>query len=252
MIKLISREAALSNVTFANFIYNWQKSYDPTHDTFMKTEGVYPDSELDKDRFYSQKECDEIRENQIIQYKKSIDQITPKAQNQISEEIFNLRISDTLVYTNELGNLMSKLSKNLNNNIIFFLELKIPWLYQRNEYKPVKQALNYLRNIGITNEYVGGIMANGEDLKELTTNLFWIIRCNAALPNCWFCDTSSKFVGDLCMHGNLHFHTFDENVKSKLIHFAKSENLKRIRKCEEEFEDVNEFGGTKGRETLFD
>ena len=250
MIRLVPRETALKNRTFGSYIHKCQTSLDPTDEEYMSKEGYYTDWEINTKRYYTQEECDKIREEQIVGYNQIIDSIESIPLGNHNELIYNVRKRDAFVYSVKLGEVIDKLSKFIQSDFCFMLEIKYPWLSQENNYTPVKKALDYLGSLGINDGYVGAIMANGDDLQELTTNLFWIIRCNAALPNCWFSDRNNEFVGDLCMHGNFHFHIYNKELKSRIQDFSKKNNLKRIYSCQEEFEDDNEFGGINGRETM--
>ncbi|MFZ1677973.1 MAG: hypothetical protein WAT91_11900, partial [Saprospiraceae bacterium] len=101
---------------------------------------------------------------------------------------------------------------------------------------PVNKALQYLQDQGVSEDFVGGIQADDDELAGLTTNLFWIIRCNASLPYCWFSSNEDAFVGDICKNGHLHIYSYDENFTKRVQHFASENGLIEIDECLEEFE----------------
>ena len=91
------------------------------------------------------------------------------------------------------------MSMLFKSNIHFILENKTPWLIQKNELRNVKKALEFLEINGVSEEYYGAISASGDELAELIENIFWLIRCNANLPICWFSTDDGKFVGNICI-----------------------------------------------------
>jgi hypothetical protein len=245
MIKLISRKEALKNEVFASFIGNWQKRFDPRVDPYMTEPGNYFDWELDKQRWYSQDEIDEINTKVINEFLRLNDKIEVKEIKSFGELKYNLPLNDILLYSIELGKTLEKLSKELNSELIFILDYSVPWLYQKNDYEPVTEALQYLKKMGVCDDFVGGFKCNGDELAEFVSNLFWIIRCNASLPYCWFSTEKHEFVGDLCEHGNIHFHTYSEKIREKIQTFATKNSLVEIDECIEAFFDG---GGIQGRQ----
>lgn len=243
MIELITRQEALRNEVFASFIQKWQERYDPRTDPYMTVPGVYYDSKIDSERFYSAQEIDFISKIEISEYERLRDPITSIKIENSSEVIFNLRYKDIIVYTIEIGKVLHALSKVLNSKIVFLLEYSVPWLWQKNDFKPVNTAINYLKDIGVSNNFVGGIRADDFELEKLATNLFWIIRCNASLPYCWFASESDPFVGNICKYGSLHFDCFSDSIKHTLNEFGKKHGLKKIDDCIQGFCDTDPIQG---------
>lgn len=68
MRNLISRQEALRNEVFASFIGTWQTRFDPRDDPYMIGEGNYYDPELDDQRFFTQREIDEVHERELKEY----------------------------------------------------------------------------------------------------------------------------------------------------------------------------------------
>jgi hypothetical protein len=247
MQNLITREEALRNEVFASFIATWQKSFDPREDPYMIIEGNYYDPELDQERFFTQVEIDEIHEKELAEYLKLKDNIEIKELEYFGELRYNLAFMDIFVYSIELGYTLQKLSSELNSDIIFILDYSVPWLYQKNDYQPVEDAMNYLRKIGVAEDFVGGFRFGGDALAEFVSHLFWIIRCNAGLPYCWFSTENHEFVGDLCKHGNIHIHCYSEKIKENFEHFASVNTLLEIEDC---FEAFTDDGAIEGRQII--
>ena len=68
------------------------------------------------------------------------------------------------------------------SSLIFMGDTKTPWLYQQNEYKPVKEALDFLRVQKVGDNYSGALKVTTESLPAFMIHLFWLVRCNASLP----------------------------------------------------------------------
>lgn len=249
MINLISRNQALQNPVFASFIHSWQSRFDPRVDPGLTEPGIYYDWDLKVDRYFSQEEVNAIHQAGIEDFERRKDQIMPIESVSHGELIYNLDFNDITVYAAELGYTIQKLGIFLDSKITFLLDYNTPWLYQKNDFKPVADALLYLESLGVTEDFVGGFHSDGDDLAELTRNLFWIIRCNAALPYCWFCTDKDAFVGDICKYGNFHFYCFSPGIKERLEDFASGHGLQRIEECYENFSDT---GAIEGRRLKLD
>lgn len=247
MYYLITRQEVLKNEVFSSFIASWQKRFDPRQDPYMTTPGKYYDRELDIHRYFDHSEIDKINERELAEFLSMKDDIVVKNFEYYGELIYNLNFSDIFVYAIELGCVMEKLSNSLGADLIFILDYGVPWLSQKNDYEPVTKALNYLTKIGTTETFNGAYKLSGDDLAEFVENLFWIIRCNASLPYCWFSTENHAFVGEICKHGNIHFHTYSQTIKDKIQVFAIKESLVVIDDCVEVFLDD---GGIRGRQII--
>lgn len=246
-MKLITRKQALKNEVFASFIGTWQKRFDPSEDSYMTTPGNYFDWELDKERFYDQIEIDSIRKKELEEFLNRRDDVKIKKYEYFGELKYNLDFKDIFIYSIEIGKILEQLSNALNSELIFILDYNVPWLSQENDFEPVIKASNYLREIGTNEEFSGAYKLSGDELAEFVANLFWIIRCNASLPYCWFSTESHQFIGDVFKHGNLHFHTYSEEIKKQLESFAKQNSLIEIDDCVEGFTGD---GGIEGRQII--
>lgn len=244
---MISREQALTNEVFASFISKWQKRYDPSEDPYMTEAGNYYDYEIDKERYFDQDEIDEINKRELDEFYKRKDNVQIKDFEYFGELIYNLNYTDIIIYSIEIGNIIEQLSKALNEEIIFILDYTIPWLSQENEYEPVAKALNYLKHIGTSNDFCGAYKLTGKALAEFVAHLFWIIRCNASLPYCWFSTDKHAFVGEICQYGNIHLHAYSNEIKHFFETFATNNSLIKIEACIEAF---SSDGGIEGRQII--
>ena len=242
---LITRKQALQNEVFASFIGTWQKRFDPRDDPYMTTPGNYFDEKQDKERFYDQKEIDIINKQELNEFIQRKDDIIVKKHEYFGEIKYNLIFNDIFNYSIEIGNTLKQLSTELNAELIFILDYNVPWLSQENDFEPVVRASSYLRKMGTTEEFNGAYKLSGDELAEFAANLFWIIRCNASLPYCWFSTENHQFVGSICQYGNLHIHSYSEAIKTQIEKFADRQTLVKIDECIEAF---SENGGIDERQ----
>jgi hypothetical protein len=124
----------------------------------------------------------------------------------------------------ELTSLISSLGYDY---LIFQGDEKTPWLYQKNDYKPVKEALNYLSKNKIGETFNGAFKVNLTELPIFIKHLTWLTRCNAALPDFYFMDKGQNIVGNICKYANVHLFTVNEKTNklfSKIIKNSKLEN----------------------------
>jgi len=215
----------------------------------MTKAGNYYDWEIDEKRFYSQDEIDKINKEALDEFLQKKDSVGIGEYKYFGELKYNLSFRDKFIYAIELGKLIEELSKTLESELIFILDYAVPWLSQKNEYNPVQNALIYLKEIGTTECFTGAYKIKGDELAEFVPNLFWIIRCNASLPYCWFSTNNHEFIGDICEHGNIHLHTYSQEIKDILMNFAIRNNLTTIEECVEAF--ITD-GGIDGRQIIVD
>jgi hypothetical protein len=251
MIELLNRNETLSlNKSFASFIVDLQSAkYNPSLDYNKYKPGNMYVEDDEKSRYVTQEECDKWNEEELAKYEKSKDniEVNPIKTNLKGEPIYTFPKTDINNYIENLSDSIVKLCERLEwKSVIFLLEYSTPWLFQNNDYEPVKKALQYLKSIGATDNFNGGFKASGKELKELTKNLFWIIRCNAALPHCYFTGLDTDFTADICKHGNIHFRFYSESNKIGIEKLAQELTMKRF---EEDYcyDNFSETGVIKGR-----
>jgi hypothetical protein len=249
MIQLLNRQEILSlNKIFASFIIDWQQQeYDPSLEQNKYEAKVMYDLAINKPRYYSQEEVDQMNAERLEEYNRMKDNIqtSPVEDKSTGTLIYNLPFAEIYDYAESLSEAMVTLAEKLEwQAVIFLLVYPTPWLRQENNYKPVKKALDHLKSIGITNDFTGGIKANETDLKELMKHLFWIFRCNASLPYCFFSGIDKDFVGSICKYGNIHFHFYSDAEMIETKNKALGLGMIEIENC---FENFSETGAIKGR-----
>jgi hypothetical protein len=249
MIELLNRHEILSlNKTFASYIINWQQQeYDPTLEHNKYDAGVMYDIDLNKQRHYSQEEVDQMNQERLEDYNRKKDNVeTISAEDKYTGTIiYNLPFAEIYDYAESLSVAMVTLAEKSEwKSVIFLMVYPTPWLEQENDYKPVKKALDYLKSIGVTDDFAGRFKANGADLEELMKHLFWIFRCNASLPYCFFSGIDKDFVGSICKYGNIHFHFYSDAEMIETKNKALGLGMIEIEQC---FENFSETSTIKGR-----
>jgi hypothetical protein len=102
------------------------------------------------------------------------------------------------------------------NNLIFLGDANTAWLYQDSDYKPVKEALQFLTDNRIGKKFNGAIQIDITTLPIFIQHLSWLSRCNAALPSFYFSDAAQNIIGTICQYGNLHITTINKKTNTIL------------------------------------
>jgi hypothetical protein len=222
MIDLLERQQLFAlNRTFASFIAAMQVAqYNPALEHNRLEPGDVYVGDSDTPRYVSQEECDRWNAEAYEAYLKQRDTVEPLSltDSYCGEVIFApAHASGIESYAGTLAETIVALNDRLKwGSVLFLLDFAIPWLHQDNDHVPVKRALNHLKNLGVDPAFAGGFMASGTDLKSLTESLFWITRCNASLPTCYFTGIDTGFAATICAHGALHVHFYAQQTKSEI------------------------------------
>lgn len=227
MIERLDNRSAIFalNKTFAAFILEVQDAtYNPSHD-------------------YNKDENDQWNKDRYEEFLKKKDHFeTPPIKDKHTGNIvYQLPHATLEAYLENLSNAVSELSDKLQwKSVIFLLDYPTPWLDQDNDYEPVKKALTYLKRLGVDKKFTGGFSATGPELKKLVKNLFWIIRCNASLPTCYFSGIGTDFAASICQYGNLHFHFYSEKCQLQIKEAAKELGLIEVEdgNCRQNFSEA--------------
>jgi hypothetical protein len=217
MIELVDRKTALQHSTLAAHVYSLQEMmYNPDND---------PD----------QKKTNAAYRKLRAEYLLLKDENPAEIYELHGSYIYNLPTASIDDYVNNLGECLKAYSTYTGSPLTFILDYGIPWLSQDNAYQPVQDAMEYLRSIGIDDKHIGAIRADGDDLPAVVHAVFWLGRCNADLPYCWFVSAEEGIVGSICKHGNLHFDAYSPDEKTGLANFIEAQNLSEIEECADGF-----------------
>ncbi len=110
----------------------------------MKEPGEYYDPQLDVRRHFTEEEVDTILLKELEEFELLADKIDETPLVYHGESIYNHPTQDIQLYPRVMGNVLGELSIMFDAPIIYLLDLRIPWLHQQNDFKPVANALNYL------------------------------------------------------------------------------------------------------------
>ena len=151
---------------------------------------------------------------------------------------------DSKNYLSEIALSLEKLRSELNEDYLLILgDWNTNWLNQDNDYKPVFNALNYLKRF-IDKDFNGGFIFFGNELVEFISHLFWLIRCNASLPYFYMTFPKSETIITLCKYGVLHFEFYNEKERKIILAKLKEINFQEIKRCGDPV-DFDKFEGRK-------
>jgi hypothetical protein len=120
-------------------------------------------------------------------------------------------------HVRQIGVELIKLIKELGyDNLIFLGDTELAWLYQDNDYKPAKEAQQYLVDHKIGRRFNGALQVDSSELLQFVKHLSWLTRCNASLPYFHFTDDGQNFIGHICKYGNLHIDTLNKATDNLL------------------------------------
>ncbi|MCF8255726.1 MAG: hypothetical protein K9J84_14205, partial [Bacteroidia bacterium] len=161
MIEILDRQQIFKlNRTFASFIIDVQDAqYNPTLDHNKYEPGEMYVEASDKPRFVSQEVCDKWNaeaSEEFLKRKDNIELFSIKGRH-AGEMTYALpHAADIYGYIEKLAETIVVLSDRLNwKAVIFLLDYSTPWLNQNNDYKPVKKAFDYLKGLGVNNNFIG-------------------------------------------------------------------------------------------------
>jgi hypothetical protein len=105
------------------------------------------------------------------------------------------------------------LMKGMGFQEMYFLgDTTSPWLFRDHDYKPVKQALEYLEQHKITRSFNGAIEVDERHLPVFLRHLFWLVRCNGVLFTPYFSDAGFNLMISMCQYGNIHVSTLNQQA----------------------------------------
>ena len=97
-------------------------------------------------------------------------------------------------------------------SLIFLGDTHAAWLSQENDYGPVKEAMQFLKAEKVGKKFNGGLQIKTEHLTAFIPHLFWLVRCNAALPIFYFMNEEQTVLANFCQYGNIHFSTLNKRA----------------------------------------
>lgn len=232
------------NPTFTKFILDLQFSYKP--EPFEVGQSVILELDDDEGTTLTEELAEKLNREQYEEFEKNRD--TNPFPN--SEEL--VLIENRLIisskenageYLSDVSNSIEQIRLELKETDLIVLGVQnTPWLYQENDYLPVKNALNYLKQ-RVNSEFNGGFLLKEESLLEFIPHLFWLTRCNASLPYFYMSFPKSKTIISICKYGVLHFEFYNQDEKVRILQILSDLNFKELDSCG----DPVEFDNFDGR-----
>jgi hypothetical protein len=144
-------------------------------------------------------------------------------------------------YLRNLGASLAALSP-VYGQLIVLGDWNTPWLYQDNDYFPVQNALTYLRQY-VAEDFSGGFLLDEDTIPTFLSHLFWLVRCNAALPHFMMSFERGQSVFTLCKYGLFHLEFADQQEREALLSFFAQRGFREMEHCS----DPVEFDNFRGR-----
>jgi len=163
-------------------------------------------------------------------------------------EAFILTVSSTSInnHVKLLASQLKILLSELDIDTLTFLgDTDTPWRYQKNDYKPAKEALLFLEENRIGKKFNGALQIDTTSLNPFIKHLFWLTRCNATLAYIHFIDNRQHLVGHICKYGIIHLHSLNKNTNALLKKAFDKTSFQQIDQCIDPF---NNYGPIKGRQ----
>jgi hypothetical protein len=238
-------EILVINPAFTKFILDLQMSYKP--EPFEEGESIILESDDDQGTILTKELTEKLNREQNEEFETNRD-VSPFMNSEKLEFIESRLVisskDNTTEYLIDIANSIEKIRIELKETDLIVLGTQnTPWLYQENEYLPVKNALDYLKQ-RIDNKFCGGFLLSEDEIQEFIPHLFWLTRCNASLPYFYMSFPKSKTVITLCKYGVLHFEFYDKNEKLKILKILSDKDFKELDSCGDPI-NFDEFDGRK-------
>lgn len=243
-----SREEILKiNPSLSRFILDLQMSYRP--DPYEEGESILLDIDDEIGTILTKELAESLNREQNEEFEKSIDK-NPFTESDKLQLIDNRLMAsskrDSLDYLIDIAKALEKIRIELKESELIVIGIQnIPWLVQDNDYPPVKNALNYLKQ-RIEKEFSGGFLLKEDEIIEFIPHLFWLTRCNASLPYFYMSFPNSKTVITICKYGVLHLEFYNQNEKLRILKILSDLNFVELNDCQ----DPIEFDLFNGREII--
>jgi len=105
--------------------------------------------------------------------------------------------------------------------LIFMGDSTLPWLFRSSDYKPAKEAVDYLIANKLTKTFNGGLLLNTNEVGIFIKHLYWLVRTNTVLAYVHGIDAGQNIIVNVCQHGTIHFNTLNKKADDLFNkHFA--------------------------------
>ncbi|WMX13148.1 hypothetical protein [Aureispira sp. CCB-E] len=243
---IASRKEILKlNPTFSTFIIQLQNStYNPelSHQYKEGEEILFENDKIEK---LTKEAAQRLNQEAIDEFIKKKDYFPFEKETKLNfcgRALFKSTKTDTIVYLNDIADILNIIRQSLNESSILILGLiKNSW-FQENDYAPISRAMNYLEE-KINKNFDGGFILKENEILKFIPHLFWLIRCNASLPETYMTFPKSKTIFYICKYGIIHFEFYDEAEKKQILEILEKKHFEKVNSCN----DPIEFDSFEGR-----
>lgn len=241
MIQLISREEAFAgNRAFESFIFDWQeKLNNPIHPNNSSVIGndLWDNIELRYRDFLTQEDCDAYDQQLYKRYLTEKDLIEDHGIEFGTPDRFIGNSTTAKSYFSQISKaIQAILTIHKVNTITLLCHWPLStWLARENEFErsDIVAGFRYLRALGVTETFNGGIRASGNDIEELI--YYYSLGGSSVFDYCFFRLGSLPVVVDICNYGALHLNCTTESDEKELSLIVQSCGLVQIQECDRYF-----------------
>jgi hypothetical protein len=214
-------ELFLKNLVLASVIHEGQdlELKYRQRDLMSAGDKMYLTMEDDEPTILSQVQADEINAESIqdqISVMDTFDSDLPSLKF-CDEMIGALATNDRDVFFENIGRQTQDFFAAMEwETVQLVTDEKTPYLIQRNDFLPVREAGKKLISMGLDSEYAEGIELTSETTPEFISAMFWLVRCDPMMPQVKFSGGGSSSVGTFCKYGNFHFDCYSHSEAKKL------------------------------------
>ena len=128
---------------------------------------------------------------------------------------------------------LTQLIKNLGyDKLIFLGDTNQCWTsklsLQRDDYKPLKEALEYLMNNKIGRKYNGALEVDQLELFVFLKHFYCLTRCDASLPYFHFMDKGQNLIGNIHYTGEVRIDTLNKVTAKKVSTLIPKTNFLKV------------------------
>ena len=232
------------NDCFAAFIIEVQTTKYKPSDEWNEGDSVELD-DTNKPVLLTAKQAAELNAKDEEYYLKNKDDYNAKAEYQfVCQATMISAATNPSSYLNDLKKSFMLLAQKFGHLAILG-DWSTPWLSQKNEYPPVKEAMQYL-STSVDSSFNGGFVLEQTEITEFIPHLFWLIRCNASLPSFKMTFGSCKTIFYICKYGVVHMEFYDESESKQVLQLFNHLNFQSVDSCS----DPVYFDGLESRRII--
>lgn len=87
-----------------------------------------------------------------------------------------------------------------------------PWVFRHSDYKPAKEAVDYLIENKLTQTFNGGLLIGNNEMAIFIKHLFWLVRTSIVFAYVYGIDAGQNILVNICQHGIVHFYTLNKKT----------------------------------------